>query len=75
MRPPDEEPPAPLHLPPDAMPWALRRATTRRYQQAFHRVRRTFARLGVLVVCAEGDEPLPLILQRIDRLRAAGVRR
>jgi uncharacterized protein (DUF58 family) len=75
MRPPDEEPPAPLNLPPDAMPWALRRATTRRYQQAFHRVRRTFARLGVQVVCAEGDEPLPLILQRIDRLRAAGVRR
>ena len=47
----------------------LRRSTRRRYHAAFFRLRRTFGRLGVPVVCAAGDEPVPLILERINRLR------
>ena len=35
----------------------------------------TFTRLGVQVVCAVGEEPVPLILERLNRLRAAGRRR
>jgi uncharacterized protein (DUF58 family) len=53
----------------------LGRATTRRFHRAYHRVRRTFTRLGVQVVCAASGEAAPLILERIKRLRAAGRRR
>lgn len=42
---------------------------------AFERLRREFARLGVSVVCAAGDEPVPLVLKRMHRLRAVGGRR
>jgi uncharacterized protein (DUF58 family) len=45
------------------------KATTRRFHQAFGRVRRAFGRLGVQVVCAAGEEPVPLILDRLERLR------
>ena len=51
------------------------RATTRRFHRAYHRIRRTFARLGVQVVCAAGEAPAALILDRLNRLRAAGRRR
>jgi uncharacterized protein (DUF58 family) len=47
-------------------------ATTLRFQAAYHRLRRTFARLGVPVLCAAGDEPVPLILTRLERLRTLG---
>ncbi len=47
-------------------------ATTQRFHDAYARVRRAFGRLGVPVVCAEGGEPVPLILQRLDRLRSPG---
>jgi uncharacterized protein (DUF58 family) len=47
----------------------LIQTTTSRYHQAFHRLRRTFARLGVTVVCARGGEPARLILQRLEQLR------
>jgi uncharacterized protein (DUF58 family) len=47
----------------------LSRVTARVYHAAYQRVRRRFAALGVTVVCAAGDEAVPLILQRIDRLR------
>jgi uncharacterized protein (DUF58 family) len=46
--------------------------TTRRFHDAYDRVRRAFMRLGVPVVCAADDEPVPLILERIDRLRNVG---
>lgn len=46
---------------------------TRRYHRAYHRVRRTFSRMQVPVVCAASDDPVPLLLERVDRLR--GVRR
>jgi hypothetical protein len=31
----------------------VRQATTARFHDAFHRLRKTFARIGVVVVCAE----------------------
>ena len=51
------------------------RAATRRFHRAYHRIRRTFARLGVQVVCAAGEAPAALILDRLNRLRGAGRRR
>ncbi|MBV9124780.1 MAG: DUF58 domain-containing protein [Planctomycetes bacterium] len=49
---------------------ALRQATTQRYHQAFHQARRTFAHLGVPMVCARSGDPAHLILERLDRLRS-----
>jgi hypothetical protein len=51
------------------------RAAVARFHDAYRRVRRAFTRLGVPVVCAAGDEPVPLILDRLDRLRAVGGKR
>jgi uncharacterized protein (DUF58 family) len=48
----------------------LHRSQTRRFHDAYHRLRRTFARMGVSLVCAGSDEPVALILDRLDRLRA-----
>ncbi len=50
-------------------------AVERRFHLAYARLRHTFARLGVPVVCAAGDEPVPLVLDRMDRLRMLGRRR
>jgi uncharacterized protein (DUF58 family) len=47
----------------------LRLNTTERFHRAFHRVRRTFARLGVQVICALSREPARLVLQRLEQLR------
>jgi uncharacterized protein (DUF58 family) len=47
-------------------------ATTQRFHAAYQRLRRTFTRLGVSVICAAGDEPVPLILDRLERLRMVG---
>jgi uncharacterized protein (DUF58 family) len=53
---------------------ALKRTTRARYHRAFHDIRRTFGRLGVLVVCARtGDSPR-LILERLELLRGLGSR-
>jgi uncharacterized protein (DUF58 family) len=46
--------------------------TIRRLHLAYRRLRHTFARLGVAVLCAAGDEPVPLILSRLERLRNLG---
>jgi hypothetical protein len=51
----------------------IRRLMARRYHRAFQRVRRAFVRLQVPVICAVEGDAIPLILDRIDRLR--GVRR
>jgi uncharacterized protein (DUF58 family) len=51
------------------------RATTARFHAAYARMRRTFARMGVPVVCAEGDEPAALVLERLEQLRMLGRRR
>jgi uncharacterized protein (DUF58 family) len=45
--------------------------TTERFHTAYQRLRRTFTRLGVSVLCA-ADEPAPLILGRLERLRTVG---
>jgi uncharacterized protein (DUF58 family) len=50
-------------------------ATTARFHAAYARLRRTFARMGVPVVCAEGEEPAALVLDRLERLRMLGRRR
>jgi uncharacterized protein (DUF58 family) len=47
----------------------LERTTSSRFQRAYHHLRRTFARLGVQVLCAQEGEPARLILERIDQLR------
>jgi uncharacterized protein (DUF58 family) len=60
-------PGAPLHN-------LLTSVTRARFHDAYARLRKTFARMGVSVVCAGSDEPFPLILDRLDRLRQ-GVRR
>ncbi len=73
MRPPEEEPQEEVWT--GRLPVVLGRAATRRFHHAYYRVRRTFARLGVQVFCAVGEEPVALILQRMNRLRAAGRRR
>jgi hypothetical protein len=44
-------------------------ATTDRFVRAYHQLRRTFARLGVPVLCAQGGDPVRVILQRLERLR------
>jgi uncharacterized protein (DUF58 family) len=53
----------------------LERAAIARFHRAYQKLRRTFARLGVPVVSARGDESVPLILDRMDRLRMLGRRR
>lgn len=56
---------------------ALRPLVTRilgeRLHSEFNRVRRAFARMGVPVVCAEQEESIAMVLERLERLR--GVRR
>jgi uncharacterized protein (DUF58 family) len=46
--------------------------TRQRFLSAYQRIRRRFARLGVAVVCAASDAPVPLILDGIERLRMQG---
>jgi uncharacterized protein (DUF58 family) len=58
-----------------ALEATLWKATTFRLHGAFHDLRRRFARLGVPVVCALIGDPVRLVLDRIDRLRAQGRRR
>jgi hypothetical protein len=53
----------------------VQQATAARFDDAYQRLRRTFARLRVPVVCAAGNEPVPLILDRLDQLRLAGRKR
>jgi uncharacterized protein (DUF58 family) len=47
----------------------VRRATTARFHRAYLQLRRSFARIGVPVLCARDDDPIPLILDRLERLR------
>jgi hypothetical protein len=45
------------------------------YHRAFFKLRRDFGKLGVLVVRADQDEPVQIVLDRLDRLRGVGRRR
>jgi uncharacterized protein (DUF58 family) len=53
----------------------LERASIARFHRAYHKLRRMFARMNVPVVSARGEEPVRLILDRMDRLRMLGRRR
>ena len=55
---------------PQAILWD--QVTTRRFHLAYQRLRRTFTRMGVAVLCAAEDESVPLILRRLERLRNLG---
>jgi uncharacterized protein (DUF58 family) len=73
---PDSEPAANgptwvMPSPPDAkpLPRGLAPWTTGRFQAAYERARKTFGRIGVQVVCAATEQPVALILERIERLR------
>lgn len=48
----------------------LSKVTTLRFHAAYRRFRRTFGRLGVQVICAASEQPVALILERLERLRA-----
>ena len=54
---------------------ALQQVATGRLHRAYQRMRQAFARLGVPVVCAEGGDPVRLLLDRLDRLRSVGLGR
>ncbi len=47
----------------------LNRAAILRTHRAYYRLRRTFARLGVRVLCARDEDSVRLILERLERLR------
>jgi hypothetical protein len=57
----------------DTLPGLVRSLAEARVHAAYHRVRRAFARLGVQVVCAGSEESVPLVLDRIERLRSARI--
>jgi uncharacterized protein (DUF58 family) len=46
-----------------------------RLHAAYAGLRRAFARMGVPVTCAGSDESVPLVVQRLQRLRSVGGRR
>jgi uncharacterized protein (DUF58 family) len=54
-------------------PALVQQATVNRLHRAFARLQATFIRLGVPVICADSADPVRLILDRLDRLRALGV--
>jgi uncharacterized protein (DUF58 family) len=60
-------------LPREDVQLLMREATAARLHHAYHRLRKTFARMGVPVVCAESGDPVRLILDRLNRLRALGL--
>jgi uncharacterized protein (DUF58 family) len=45
------------------------------YHRAYFKIRREFGRLGVLVVRADQEEPVQMVLDRMDRLRGVGRRK
>jgi hypothetical protein len=53
----------------------LQRMTEDRLDKSFRHLRQAMTRLGVTVVCAESKQSAQLILDRMDRLRVAGIRR
>jgi uncharacterized protein (DUF58 family) len=55
--------------------WSIQQTTTERFHRAYQHLRRTFASLGVPVVCAESGDPAQLILERLDLLRELGRKR
>jgi hypothetical protein len=60
---------------PNQLSGQLLTETMIRYHQAFYRVRRAFARMGVVLIRADEGEPVRLILNKLDRLRSIRRRR
>ena len=48
----------------------IRQSLAQRFHQAYFEMRRSFARLGVPVMCAQSGDPAQLIMDRLDRLRS-----
>jgi hypothetical protein len=53
----------------------IMRDTLVRYHQAFYRVRKAFAKLGVILIRADEGEPVRMILKRLEQLRTLRRRR
>jgi uncharacterized protein (DUF58 family) len=53
----------------------VRGLVVKQMHAAYGRIRWTFARLGVQVICAASEESVPLILSRLERIRQMGGRR
>jgi hypothetical protein len=53
----------------------VRQAEITRFQRSFQQLKRRFARMEVPVVPAASEEPVSVILERMDRLRGLGRRR
>jgi uncharacterized protein (DUF58 family) len=53
----------------------VRQMTEDRLHLAYRRLRQALTRMGVTVICAEDNLSAQLILDRMDRLRVAGIRR
>jgi uncharacterized protein (DUF58 family) len=53
----------------------VRQLAFKQMHAAYGRIRRTFARLGVQMICAASEESVPLILNRLERIRQMGGRR
>ena len=70
---PFEEPVAPTSDDPEAWQQFLQQRLIERYHRAYRQVRRLFGRLGVVVIRANQDDPVQLILDRLDRLRQGGI--
>jgi uncharacterized protein (DUF58 family) len=68
-------PDQPLKSPSTSLLDQLRQQWIQQMHTAFQRLRRTFAGMGVAVLCAEADEAEGLILERMERLRNVGGRR
>lgn len=56
----------------DSLLVELRELTAERLQRAYQGLRRQLGRLGVTVLCAQQQDSVSLILDRLDRLRLAG---
>jgi hypothetical protein len=53
----------------------LRDMTEERLNKSYRQLRQALTRLGVTVICAESRQPVQLILDRMHRLRVAGIKR
>jgi hypothetical protein len=83
MRPPDADRSKPARKRRAELAWGrdadlfrlLQQMTEERLDKSYRQLRQALTRLGVTVVCAESKQSAQLILDRMDRLRVAGIRR
>jgi uncharacterized protein (DUF58 family) len=58
------------HEPATPLPVFLRQLVHAHYQQVYQRLRRALGRLGVVVLWPQPEEAVPLLLERLERLRS-----